>query len=303
MRTRARILGALVIVLPLFAVSRFASADPATSDSVFLARELNLNFLPEDVFFLIREGSSGTMRRVPGVALSLGSRGTDGPQKIIAAARVPRGSSGSLDFSVLVIGKANQIEMTAPQTEDLLSRPPYFDTPEALHEEISSRKEVLTSFKLQVQTQDESLRRLRQDAEVIGNFGRVMEVSDDVERLRAEAAVIEQSSANLENLIRVASSSQNGKGSPAREAALTRQLAELAEASKQAEAGEINRKSGMEAALRAKLDVVESSRFEDKELLERQLAELRSQRSSLEAARGRGASPGTPLPVSPEVDY
>lgn len=288
------------VLISAMVATAFAEARAADNRTLFIAREVRVPFAPEEAFFLVRRAGGETAMRVQAALLPIGANNETG--RFMAAARIPHFQIGTIEYTVLVVGKANQLEVAAPIHEDIFERPRYLETADSLHDEITARREVLASYRLQVQTQEESLRRLRQDAEVIGNYGRVMEVSDDIERLRAEVSQVDRSMESLEALLRRASATQAAKGSLAREGVLTKQLSELAEAAKNSEAGEMARKAGMQAEVKQKLELIEATRFDDAEILRRQLGELRTVREQLEKGSKAGATV-TAGPVSPETDY
>lgn len=309
MRRNYRHITAILLAMLLWATVVPLSARAADVPSaLFLSQEISVSFEPDEVYFLLEVG--GTAERVKAALITLpnSTASTTLPRYVAGVRLPPEVGAASVRYSVVVIGKGSQFEVIPSRTEDLNSRPAFFGSTDTLHEAIDARKEVLASYRLQIQSQEESLRRLRQDAEVIGNFGRVTEVSDEVSRLKQEIADADKSAEILENALRRVGNASVVKYTVARESQLTRQLSELAEASKNAEAGEISRKALMEADLKDRLAIVESTRFDDFDALQRQLAELRAQRETLEREKraashlGAPAAP-TPLPASPDVDY
>ncbi|MBN8548815.1 MAG: hypothetical protein J0M12_05835 [Deltaproteobacteria bacterium] len=285
----------------LLLAPRCVRADVAVPP-VFLSQPLQVSFAPEDVFFLV-DGAAPTVQRIRALVLPV----NEAAGSFIAGARLDGVSDPEkLHFAVLVLGKGNQFEMLPSQRFEPAAEGSEAQSVEGLQDALAARRSVLQSFNLQVQSQEESLRRLRQDAEVIGNFGRVTETSDEIERMKMDIANAEKSAQSMEMLIRMAASAPVPKNAIARETQLTLQLGELAQAAKSTESAEMSRKSGMETDLRQKLAIVESSRFEDYDALQRQLDELRSKREALEKQRG-GSSPAsanaTPVAVSPDVDY
>lgn len=293
---------AFAILISIFAPLFVASGESASTPG-YLSQRVTVSFVPEDVFFLV-ETPSGTVQRMRAAIVPLNA---DAGKYIVGVKLKEVSNPEKVFYSVLILGKGNQFE-SIPLTSyaSALEGIPQGSS-EALEDYLASRKEVLSSYNLQVQSQEASLRRLRQDADVIGNFGRVMETSDEIERLKMDISNADKSAQTMETLIRLASTMPAPKNAIARETQLTMQLGELAQAAKNAEAAEMSRKAGMEADLRQKLAVVESSRFEDYDALQRQLDELRSQREALEKQRGVSAAPsavpGTALPVSPDVEY
>lgn len=288
---------ALALMVP--AVSPCAAEEAAP---IFLSHRLTLPFTPEDAFFLVEIPPAPVQRLHAEIVPLNAESGT-----YVVGVKVRAANPAKVAYSILVLGKGNQFESVPLSSyeetlEDLPQR-----SSEALQDYFATRKEVLSSYNLQVQSQEASLRRLRQDAELIGGFDRVTETNDEVERLKADIAGADKSAQTMETLIRLASSLPPPKNAIARETQLTMQLGELAQAAKNAEAAEMSRKVGMEDDLRRKLAVVEAARFEDYDALQRQLDELRSQRMALEKQKGISPEPAapesSPLPVSPDVDY
>jgi hypothetical protein len=223
----------------------------------------------------------------------------------VAGARLPAGFEKHVRYSLLIFGRAQQFELIPALEFDATSQPDYLQSTDHLQGHLDERREVLSSLRVQIESQEESLRRLRQDADVIGNFGRVNEVNEEVLQVRSDIENAEKSAAALEGLLKGAGKRPAPRGAVAREGQLTRQLSELAAAAKRIEDAEQSRKASMEFDLQRKLALVEATRYDNFDELQGRLAELRDERRALEQRAGVAAPAAahTPAVVSTDVDY
>ncbi len=145
-----------------------------------------------------------------------------------------------------------------------------------------SRKDVLRSWQLQVRAQDESLERLRADADIIANLGRIVEVKEDAERFRQEAAALDKDITNLRRLFAITRDHASPKNFLGRESQLQKQLAELNHLHEELGTRNGQERSAFELDVQRKLALIEETRFDDYEGLQRELIRLRKQRLSLQ---------------------
>lgn len=270
-----------------------------------LAHEFVSSFEPGDVHVLIELPSGSALRLKAVVVAASGTPEASGERRYVAGTKLPAGIENFLRYSLLIFGRAQQFELIPALEYEVASQPEYLQSTDRLQGHIDERREVLSSLRVQIESQEESLRRLRQDAEVIGNFGRVNEVNEEVLQARSDIENAEKSVAALEGLIKGAGRRPAPRGAVAREGQLTRQLSELASAAKRVEDAEQNRKASMEFDLQRKLALVEASRYDSFDELQRRLAVLRDERRALEQRAGVAApaEAGTPAAVSTDVDY
>jgi hypothetical protein len=149
-------------------------------------------------------------------------------------------------------------------------------------EELLKAKTELKSLEIQVTTQDATLLRLREDASVIGNLGKIIEVKDEVERVKAQSTMVEQDITHLKQFLTLARNQPTPQNYGLRERTLTSQVRELATAAKEAESHEFSRRARTQGDLQKKLALIEQARKEHFDELQKTLEKLKAQRATLE---------------------
>lgn len=151
-----------------------------------------------------------------------------------------------------------------------------------LREHLLKRKEIAASFQLQMRAQTETLRRLRADADLIGDLGKVAIVREEAEHARERLVGLDRDIVNLKSAIQRVRVMAAPENLSRREVELTQQIADLAQAARQAESGESARRAQGEGALRTSMELIEQTRFDDPAALQSELVRLRRRRQELE---------------------
>lgn len=188
-------------------------------------------------------------------------------------------------YSLVIIGKGNEYLLVGPVLVELGKSSQFTESVDDLREKLLKRKEVLKSWDLQIKAQEENLERLRADADVIANLGRIVEVKEETDGLRAGIKDLDKDAENLRKFLRLVKTHAAPKNYVGRESQLTKQIAELAAVAKNAEGGEQGRKSQSGQELQQKMAILEQTRTEDYDALQRALIKLRRQRMQLETSR------------------
>jgi hypothetical protein len=184
---------------------------------------------------------------------------------------------------------------------------------DALREYLLKRKQEARSWQTQIDAQDDSLRRLRADADIVADLSRIVEVREDIDRVRQSIRGLQQDQANLEEFLRLARTGPQPRNFASRERQLTKQIVELADVAKGTESGEFSRRSDAEREVQQQLALIEQARGLDLDGLQRELVQLRKLKRDLGGALSPGetaqeetipAEKGAtgPLPEGPE-DY
>ncbi len=292
------LLSALLIVreYPVFAQEK---ESPATSvetpipsievttsapTSAMIYRGVDLLFKPEDAFFFVDFGEELPIRIRGAIVPTLvqGSLLTD-TRSYLVGAKIPLPPGKEVfHFSVLIVGRDNKFFLLADQDQDLqlLAQTP--SNTDLLRDKLLQRKEVLKSWLIQTQAQQESLQRLREDASVIGNLSRIVEIKDEVERTNNNIRNLDRDLENQKGFLKLAKARPTPKNYVTREGQLTTQISELAQSAKSAESQEFSRKSKAEGELQRKLAIIEDTRLDDYDDLQRQILRLRQQRVQIE---------------------
>ncbi len=245
---------------------------------VTLYAKAKVPFVPDAVLFLVSVDGINTIA-VPGVSV------IDNISKTTASGasldfivgtklEVPE-EKEQVSFSVILKSKDGRGSFV-PKTDWIFAEHNEFgDSVESLRTYLLKRKEALRSWQVQVNTQEDSLRRLRADADVIANVSRIVDVQDDAERLKQEVESVNTDIENLKYFLKLANLKTTPKNFARRELDLTKQLAELAQVTKQAESSEFSRRSMSEADLQRKMAEIEETRDESVEALSEELTRLK----------------------------
>lgn len=153
---------------------------------------------------------------------------------------------------------------------------------DGLRERLLIRKQELNNLRMQFDAQEDSLKRLRADADIIANLGRIVDLREEAERIKKELTDLDHDIISLNEFIGLVRNLPAPGNLLARERQLGRQLQELAEATKKADAEEFSRRSATERELQDHLALVELARHEDLDAMQRELVRLRKRRIELQ---------------------
>ena len=280
----------VVLVLMCTGTGTALSQSQASQDrELILNRSVNLDFSPIDGFFLV-EGDGRQIERVKAVLMPYSAAsglvaGTKNRWLVGARLTLPA-SVVSLRVSLVLIGRNNRFEFFAALPMDLETTDTFGGSTDLLKARLLQRRKVLDGLDAQQNKQQQSLRRLQDDADVIGNIGRIVDVQDEAAKLHSDIEGLELDIQRLKQFFTLASSQPTPRSQLRREAELTASLTELSDASRQAELGAAGHRNEAEGELRRKLEAIESTRYDDAASLQQQLIELRKRRMQLEKQTG-----------------
>lgn len=271
--------------------------------------EVSLQFEPQDAFFIYGR-DAGTMRRVRGTVFPLPPNSGDETPSPASRSRtyllgtvlpsgfeVPAGKAGAsrrpgeLRYAVVLLG-ANPVRDSAiipvRSSAEELEHGGNAST-ELLRSTVLAKRKELKSWEVQLREQQESLRRLRADAEVIGDIGRILDLQDELDLTNARVKDTEKDIETLIGFIRLARSRPQPANFARREVQLQQQISLLADAVTKSERDEFRRKSSSEVRLQQQLKLIEDTRHEDLDLLQKKLDELRERKKQLVGGGSAGA--------------
>ncbi|NDC39495.1 MAG: hypothetical protein EBZ48_15895 [Proteobacteria bacterium] len=140
---------------------------------------------------------------------------------------------------------------------------------------------------------------LREEAEVVGNFARVVDAKEELAKVQGAISSVEKDIANLDRFLKLAASYPAPKNYRNREQQLASQLVELTEVARKAEQGEFSRRQAVHGEMQQRLRLLEAARSGDTEGLREQLEILRTERERLEHSApnpNAGSTTGAPPP-------
>lgn len=290
------------IVLALFVSAHEVGADETTR-VIFLEREFSEISEPSRVVFVTRS-DDGVESVVPGVVAPSSQvvapndhLSNSAPRRsFFVGAKVPVSERArEIGFVAIAVSAEGIPSLSSPGKLVLAEANNNGSSPDELRKELLRKKEEFRNLSVQVNTQEESLRRLRADAGVVADLGRIVEVREQIEQARADLEGLEKDRSNLQDFVRLARSKPAPRNFVGRERQLVKHLGTLVDLTKDAETTETQRRGQATRELQRKVALIESTRSEDFESLQRRLIALRKQRMDLEAQLGvKATRPDTP---------
>lgn len=260
----------------------------ADAEYVILDRTARLDFTPLKVFFLVDHGE-GLLRKYDGLIIEPFQDGSTPASQdywhFCTAVQLPH-SSSNVEYSVFLVGKNNRYQYLLPERWNRKKIDNFSGSTDQLRSRLILQKKELKSWKMELKAQQQNLKRLRTDAQVIGNTKKLNELKEFIEQEKYALASINTDIASLKSFLRKASGDFQPKGFYKRERQLTKQLAELAAAAREVESGEQVRKSRSEIDLQRRLSVIQMTRMDDYDILREELLILRKKRLRLERQYG-----------------
>lgn len=261
-----------------------ANAQDPQLDTVIVDRGVLLDFVPEEAFFVVAFDDKISVRLPAVIIPPLRKDPTSsnaGMWWVGAELRVPVGSQVMRSFG-FAHGKEDRVKLLPLEAMDLRSGQHFWGSNDKLREYLLQRKEGLTLERRKLKQQDLQLARLRSDAEVIGNFGRIIDTKEELSRTKQGSQNLDRDMAATERFIKLASTYAAPLNAVGREQQLTGQIAELAGAAKRAERGELSRRWSNDQELKRRMQVLEEARESDLADLGDELERLKAEREALE---------------------
>ena len=265
-----------------------SAVDKVIPAAVVVDQIVKVDFPPEDAYLFV-SFDQGIAMRVPAVMVpprgNEAQERTGGDWLVGTRLRVPRGRS-TVTFNIVLVGAEDNYAFVPSTTWDLTTKQTFAGSTDLLREHLLQRKQVLQSWNVQLETQEKSLKRLRADAEVIANVGRILEVREEIESVEMQTAGLQRDIESLKQKLEIVKSLPMPRSYARREHELTEQLKELALAAKRIERSELQRRARAEENIQRQLTAIETTRHEDIAQLRKELAILRRKREILEKRRG-----------------
>lgn len=193
----------------------------------------------------------------------------------------------------VVIERANGATVSRSVAADaLVSTERLLDSEEDARQFLIKQKEISTSFAVQIKAQEAELRRLRGDADRVGQHGAIAELEQKERDGLVRLSEAQQNLRNLQESVKVIRAAPPPPNAAMMEVEITKQLAELAQAARGAESSEQQRAAQGNSHLQDTMRVIEDTRFDDVEKIRAELVKMRRRRQELEESlQGNGGSP------------
>jgi hypothetical protein len=134
--------------------------------------------------------------------------------------------------------------------------------PELRAEVIQVSKQV-SAAGAELITLEKEMTRLRGEAEAIGNFGRIIDAQEELDRVEGELSQLADQTVSVQQFLQKAQIFGATGAQPVREQQLTREIATIAEATQRAERGEFMRRASSEREARRMIEALEIARSDE----------------------------------------
>ncbi len=185
-------------------------------------------------------------------------------------------SNPAVNFSIFLKGKLQENKFIPAMSIENSGNSTFLNSVDLIQQQILIKKQILESLQVQYNTQSGNLKRLRADAEVIANLGRIVEVVDEIEIIKSEIENLDKDLELLRSTFQAVKGMSQPKNYLRRELELTKQSDDLLKLVKTTESSEESRKNLSQEEVQAKLALIEETRYEDEDKLKNELIRLKT---------------------------
>ena len=230
------------------------SFHPEEAEAVVVDAEANIFILPA----VILQSSDNSEKKVPKsylVGVSVGG--------LVTTPRL---------VSIVVYGEG--VAEFASTIKEISSDNLIGDSVSDLRGKILSERGALAELREMLNAEIFNLKKLRVEAGRIADLGRIIELDEDTRRLRDAGDAVERDIESLKISLEAVKDLREPRRFERRKVVLTEQLSELAKAALAAEQSAPSRKKTTESDLDRKLALIDATRFDDLDELEREYQSL-----------------------------
>ncbi len=199
----------------------------------------------------------------------------------------PEGEKISQVSAVIEHAEGASVVHAAP--DEVLPNEKLLDSDEEARQYLVKQRELLSSYNVQIKAQEAELSRLRNKADSMGQQGSIAEMEKRVAEGERKLAEAQRDRQNLEGALKGVRVSAAPANSGAMEVEITKQLTELAQAARSAEASVSQRSAAGANPLSERMELIEATRFDDIDKIRAELVIMRKRRQQLEDSLQGGA--------------
>jgi hypothetical protein len=280
----------------VLATSQEKQKEKIALDQILISRILQLNFKPEVAYFFVNwQGDnilSSNLDKLHSnfiVIDNQNDRSTfDEPplHKIIFGAAIkPPSTAKSASFHILALAKEGMLGWEKIYLSDNLKVDELIrmdGLADNIRQRLSKSRQEMKNLELQFKTQAKSLDRLREDASLIGNFAKILDIRQQALLSKKERDNLLRDTQLLQKALQATRGAPLPRDYKIWEADLTSQVDLLAQAAKLAELNERSLKAKAARELNENLRLIESVRREDIDQLRKELESFRYNEENLQ---------------------
>lgn len=254
---------------------------PAAPGATIVSSVVTLDFEPEEATILVKDvdGQHTGYRALPFLMRKegTGTQAAKTAEWLIGTVVKTRSDAAPESLTLFLRGAGNQTKVIAGLSLDSPGVFIHSVGSEDIKQKILKQRQILESWLVQSKAQEDNLRRIRADAEIIGSLSRIAETEEEIEILKSEIENLDRDLDLLRDRFSAVKNLEAPQGYLRRELELSRHSADLLKVARAAEESESSRKALSQSELHRKLELVEKTRFEDEEKLRAELIRLKKQ--------------------------
>ncbi len=240
----------------------------AMGDPIIIDELVDLSFKPNNAVIYTSTGN-GQIQKFPGVIFPIGEVGQSGNKKTyIIGASLSDLSGEPVTVTFSVFGD-NGEEFVTP-VRKFVSSPILSSASSSLRESVSKQQKENLEIKSELDREVLNLKKLRFDAAKMSDIGKIIEIEEETKRLRETNQALGRDIDTLKAALQAVKDLSTPARFERRKVLLTEQLSEMAKAALEVEQSASSRKKTSVSDLDRKLSLIESTKFDDLEELEKE---------------------------------
>jgi hypothetical protein len=204
---------------------------------------------------------------------------------IIVSGYRDEGSPGAILVTGIVISKDGGIVSHTTPIEEAGLEGISTMNPRELTSRLEAARVSLTSLEKDRETQAQDLERLQEDADTIANIGRIVDAEDELGAIKSDEQRLTASIAAIKAQLAILKAQSIPANYQRREAELSAFLTNFSRASRDSNSEAFKKLAAAEDEAARNLALIEESKFEHVDLLQKELISLRKEREAVERSR------------------
>ncbi len=255
---RSLMLSVLVHVCCVFAFVPLIAGAQTTQLTVILESPEELDFSPREAV-IIAGFDTGEISSVSAAVVPPQRIGKESAEIsrwwLAAPVRIPVGAR-SVTWVTRIVSPTGVVTFTTPRDRSLLE----VDGVEQLRAEVRQLSTQTSNAGKELVALEKDMTSLRREAELIGNFGRIIDAQEELSRVESELSQLADQSLSVEQFLQKAQNFAVPGGQVAREQQLIREIPVIAEATQRTERTELMRKTSSEREAKQMMVALEAAR-------------------------------------------
>ena len=257
-----------------------ASQDQGKGPFRYAAQTLEMSGEVSSAYMLFST-EVGVQGLVPAAVLRMANR----KNIILVSGYRDEGAPGTVSVTGIVIGKEGGIVSHTTPIEEVGLEGVSTMSSRELTSRLEAARVSLTSLEKEREQQAQNLERLQEDADTIANIGRIIDAEDELGAIKSDEQRLTASIAATKSHLAVLKAQSLPSNYQRREAELGAFLTNFSRASRDSNSETFKKLAAAEDEAAKNLALIEESKFEHVDLLQKELISLRKEREAVERSR------------------